>query len=99
MANKFEMGSSEFTLPEQAKEHYTDEQFEEKREMYDAIEYEEGIDPIEYKAKQETSKKAAKKIIEFQKHINEKVLNKELKAAKMKNIGKKTLSSVFMRAA
>ena len=65
MANKFEMGSSEFAIPEQAKEHYTDEEFDEKREMYSAIEYEDGIAPDQYESKKEISKDAERKLAEF----------------------------------
>lgn len=105
MANKFEMGSSEFTIPEQAKEHYTKEELEAKKDMYSANEYDDGIDPVDYlekqKEKQEISKKAAKKILAFQEHVKQKELNEELKSAKKKNIGFRIthLSEIFSRAA
>ena len=67
MKKNFELGSSEFAIPEQAKEHYTDEEFKEKQDMYDAIEYEEGIEPDGYVSKEKISKKAESQIAQFKK--------------------------------
>ncbi len=66
MANKFEMGSTEFAIPTKAKEHYSEEEFEAKQAMYDTIEYEEGIDPSEYESKKVITDEA-KALIEMRK--------------------------------
>ena len=67
MANKFEMGSKEFAIPEQAKKHYTDEQFEAEQDMYDAIEYETLKDEEGYVSKKEVSEDTEKMLKEFKK--------------------------------
>ena len=48
MANKFEMGSSEYAIPTASDEHYTEAELNDKQEMYGAIEYESLVDPDEY---------------------------------------------------
>lgn len=42
MTKRFEYGNTEFVIPAKVKEHYTEEEFEEKMEMYDANDYEVG---------------------------------------------------------
>lgn len=67
MANKFEMGSKEFAIPEQAKEHYNDEEMDQAQDMYSAIEYESGIDPDEYDSSNKEISDQAKALIEMRK--------------------------------
>ena len=103
MANKFEMGSSAFAIPQDANKHkhLNDKELEQAMQMYGANDYEEDIDPVEYRSKQETSKKAAKKIIAFQEHIKQKELNEELKKAKQKKVGFRItrIGEIFSRVA
>lgn len=66
MANKFEIGSSEYSFPTQAKEHYSEEELDQKKDMYDAIEYDEGIAPDQYQSKKEISDEA-KELIKMRK--------------------------------
>ncbi len=65
MANKFELGSSEWAIPESTNEHYTDEEFEQAQEMYSANAYDEGVTPDQYVSKKEVSKDAERMISEF----------------------------------
>lgn len=67
MANKFEMGSSEYAFPQQAKEHYNDEELDQAQDMYSAIEYESGIDPDEYDSSNKEVTEEAKALIEMRK--------------------------------
>ena len=67
MANKFEMGSSEYALPQQAKEHYDEQQLDQAQDMYSAIEYESGIDPDEYDSSKVEATEQAKALIEMRK--------------------------------
>jgi hypothetical protein len=67
MANKFEMGSKEFAIPEQTNNHLSDEEFEDERDKYDAIEYETLKDEEGYVSKKEVSKDAEKMLKEFKK--------------------------------
>lgn len=105
MANKFEMGSSEFLIPQATDKHYTEEEFKQKQDMYDAIDYISGVDPVEYEKNRnnkQVSKKAVEKIIKFREHhIDTKELDKELKEAKSKKVGAKMISfkNIFSRAA
>ena len=67
MANKFEMGSSEYAFPQQAKEHYDEQQLDQAQDMYSAIEYESGIDPDEYDSSNKEVTEEAKALIEMRK--------------------------------
>lgn len=104
MANKFEIGSENFQLPEQTKEHYNEKQFEEKRDMYEANDYDSlAFETYEneenYDSKQ--TKEIGKKLKNFQEKYSQSQLDKELKKAKAKNIGSKmsSLKNIFLRAA
>lgn len=72
MANKYEMGSSEFAIPEAAKEHYSEAELEEKQEMYGAIEYESGIEPDEYDSSKVEVSKETEEMIEKMRKEREK---------------------------
>ena len=75
MANKFEMGSKEFAIPEQTNNHLSDEEFEDERDKYDAIEYETLKDEEGYVSKAEVSNALQKEITQFkQKKIGSGVL-------------------------
>jgi uncharacterized protein (UPF0128 family) len=100
MANKYELGSSVYAIPVKAKEHYTKKELDKKIDMYSAIEYDSGKDPVEYSEEQEKgreiTKKAARKILAFKER--QKKLNEQLESAKKKDIGFK-LINFFSRAA
>ena len=66
MAKSFELGSKEYALPQQTNEHYSEDEFTQKQDMYDAIEYESGIEPDQYQSKKEITDEA-KALIELRK--------------------------------
>ena len=61
------MGGKEFAIPEQTNKHLSDEEFEDERDKYDAIEYETLKDEEGYVSKKEVSKDAEKMLKEFKK--------------------------------